>query len=244
MYNDVMQMMFHTNAHIASGIQAGQVVDFNTPFARKTVTRQERISVTEPLGIAPKEIFLHLLKVVGEEVQKDELLAEKKGMFGTKQLISEFAGTIKEINHEDGSVTLEMKTEINQDESSYFTGRIADIKDQTVTLDVNEYKSLELKESSGDFGGEMLRTAHDNLAALHADIVENKVIVIEEIKPAEVVRLDVLDENGLVTLKDIEPIHGTKWARVKNLPDWETIMQCGLRYCIIDSKNNTMYLYN
>lgn len=239
-----MQIAFHTNSHITSAITPGQAVDFDTPFAKKTVSKLERLSVTESLGISPKEIFLHLLKVVGEEVKKDELLAEKKGMFGTKQLISEFTGTIKEINHEDGSVTLEMKTEVNQEEYAYFTGKVAEIREQTIVLDVKDSKAYELKSASGDFGGEILKTTQEGLSSLNADIVEKKVIVIDEIRPADIVRLDVLEESGLITLKDIEPGKGTKWARVKNLPDWEEILTSGLRYCIIDSKNNTMYLYH
>lgn len=239
-----MQIAFHTNSHISSALQVGQAVDFDTPFAKKTVTRQEKLSVTDSLGISPKEIFLHLLKVVGEEVKKDELLAEKKGMFGTKQLISEFTGTIKEINHEDGSVMLEMKTEMNQEEYAYFTGKVADLKDQTIVLEVKESKAYELKSASGDFGGEILKTTQDGLIQLHGDMVEKKVIVIDDIKPSDIVRLDVLDESGLITLKTVEPGQSTRWAQVKTLPDWEEINKSSLRYCIIDSKNNTMYLYS
>ncbi len=181
--------------------------------------------------------------MVGEEVKKDELLAEKKGMFGTKQLISEFTGTIKEINHEDGSVTLEMRTEVNQEEFAYFSGRVTDIQGQVITLEVKEFKEFELKSANRDFGGETLKTTQDGLAALNADDVEKKVIVIDDIRPSDIVRLDVLEENGLITLKDIEPSASTNWARISTVQTWEEIRASTLSYCIVDSKNNTMYLY-
>jgi hypothetical protein len=237
-----MHLKFHTSLSV-SNLQPDQVVDFDTKFDTKVIDQNIKLAVSEELGIAPKDIFLHLLKVVGEQVRKNELLAEKKTFLGSKSVHSEFDGIIKEINHEDGSIMIEIHTQVNQEESAYFTGKIVEIEGNTLTLDVKNMRSYQLKTANRDFGGPVFATDEVSLPTLHEEIVKGNVIFIDSIKPSDVVRLDVLEEAGLVTLHEASPSRGTNYALIQNPADWQHILAEPLRYCIVDRKNNTIHFY-
>lgn len=246
MYNDYMAdtITFHVKTHSPLLVKPGDVVDFDTPLTKKTFSRQDTIALSDHLHIAPHQIFMHLQKVVGEPVKKNETLAEKKTMFGMKKFMSDYEGIIKEINHQDGTVVIETYSESAEITYSHFKGTVQEIDSNMVTLRVNKFLQFPLKEATVDFGGKTM-VADDNLAlsGLNYDDVNGRVIITKSISPVEAVRLEVLDEAGTITLNEIAENAPYNCARLKNVTDWEEISKSKLPYCIVDTRHSTMYLY-
>src|SRR3990167_9049048 len=85
-------------------IKVGQEVDFTTPLIKKGAQEEKTIPISSALRISPSKIFLYLKKFVGDEIKQGELVAEKKTLFDKRQYLSEYDGTIKEIDHENGNL--------------------------------------------------------------------------------------------------------------------------------------------
>jgi hypothetical protein len=226
-------------------IKPGDTVDFTTPLAKSTQSKTYRIHVSKFLGIDPKDIFLHLQKVVGESVEKNEVIATKKTTFGKKQYQSEWTGTIREINHHEGVVLIESSTEVDDITNCYFKGHVKDIsEDNQITLEVKKHTSFPLKSAGHGFGGEVKHApGQDQIALYTADDVQNKVIVVDSIKPLDAVRLQVLDEAGTVILNQATPDMPENIARILNISDWDAVSQTDLPYCIVDAKQSTIHFY-
>ena len=71
---------------------------------KKEKGADEVIHVSRILGIPPKTIIKHLRKHLGDGVLKNQILAEKAGIFGGKKIISDFSGTVIKIDEEAGDV--------------------------------------------------------------------------------------------------------------------------------------------
>ena len=92
-------------------VKPGQKVDFETPILKRHSKKDIKVPLAQLLKIKSKDIFSHLKKFVGEEVTKNDLIAEVKGMLSTKRYFSEYEGVLKEINHGDGSITIAVKSD-------------------------------------------------------------------------------------------------------------------------------------
>src|SRR5438067_2085971 len=101
-------------------VKEGQKVDFKTPLLETPVSTTISINIASHLGIAPSQIFLSIKKVVGENIQKGELLAQKKTLLSKKTFTSPYEGVLKEINHEDGTIVIEISEEDNSVVHCYF----------------------------------------------------------------------------------------------------------------------------
>src|SRR5436190_26218 len=88
-------------------IKERQRVDFTTPLLRSSESELVTENVVSHLGIKSSEIFLVSRKIVGDQITEGEVIAEKKSFFRIRKFLSPLSGVIKEINHEDGTVTIE-----------------------------------------------------------------------------------------------------------------------------------------
>ena len=89
-------------------VKEDQLVDFKTPFFEFKTKKDINISVAKKLSIKPDKIFRYLKKLVGETIEKGEIIAEKKTFLSSKKIVSSHSGLIKEINHDLGEITLEI----------------------------------------------------------------------------------------------------------------------------------------
>lgn len=235
---------FHVKTHSALLIKAGDTVDFDTPLTKKTLSRQDTIALSDHLHIPPHQIFMHLQKVVGESIRKNETIAEKKTMFGMRKFVSEYEGVIKEINHQQGTVVVETYAESAEITYSHFKGTIESLDNGLVTLRVGKNQSYPVKDVTVDFGGKtMIVDDTTPIATLNHDDVAGRVIITKHISSVDAVRLEVLDEAGTVTLQEIPDHQPVNAARLKHVTDWEQISKSKLPYCIVDARDTTMYLY-
>jgi hypothetical protein len=110
-------------------VQKGQQVSAETVVARTELPGQVRsLNVASLLGIQPEEILQNMLKKEGDPVNKDEIIAMSKGLFGLfkSQCRSPIVGTVESISKITGQIMLrepEIPVEIN----AYMDGQIDDI---------------------------------------------------------------------------------------------------------------------
>jgi len=225
-------------------IKAGDDVTIDTPLCKLATSKTYRIHISKYLDIDPKDIFLHLQKVVGETVGKDEIIAQKKTRFGSKSYESEFDGILQEVNHREGIIAIETSTQIDDVQTAGFIGKVTKVDNQQVTLEVGNTTSFKLRQVKVGFaGGVKIVPDQKQLAQLVHDDVRSQVIITKSIAPVDAVRLDVLDEAGTVVLEDIPPDAPSNIARIKSLQDWDEIQSVTMPYCIVDADQSTIHFY-
>ncbi|NTU46278.1 hypothetical protein HGA88_01495 [Candidatus Roizmanbacteria bacterium] len=224
-------------------ITVGQTVDYGTPFVKQKDKKEIKVPLASLLHKPEKKIFQYLKKFVGEQIEKDELIAEAKSFLGTKKYKSPVRGVLKEINHTDGSITIETDSENVSDLVCYFCGEVAEVGDEDVKIKVKHLKEITIAEPTNSFGGEILWYNGDEPYNLKFDITDQKIVFSVSLTPFEQVKLETLGVDGYVTIHELpEPTQLPK-AKFHQLEDWQKLKEHNFPYCIVDGKNNKMYLY-
>lgn len=224
-------------------IKDNQMVDFKTPLWQKVSKNEVTIPVAKDLSIEAGEIFLHLTKVVGEEIKKGELLARKKTILGEKKYLSEYDGVIKEIRHEDGSIVIGTSEDKAVKTLSFFKGEVENASKTEIKLKVKKAEEFELKEASSYFGGEIVFSDESSLPNLNPEDIEGKIICIRSLKPYNVAKLEVMGARGFVSQEALSQKSSLNFAQIKKPSDWETIHSLNLPYCLISKKTTIIYFY-
>lgn len=224
-------------------VHLGQKVDFTTPFYKKKTQAQVTISISEKLRVSPKKIFSYITKYVGDNVEKNELLAIKKDLFGTKKIISADKGIIKAIDHEEGKVVIENMKE-DQTTYAFFKGEIEDAKKDSISLNVGIGREFEIKTANYDFGGETFLTDESSLNNLSTQSILNKIIVSESISSYLQTKLETLGAKALVTQKKLNDFTShLSYAQVKSIEDMKKILTLDFSCCYVDKIKNKIYFY-
>ncbi len=107
----------------------GERVSPNTVVARAQLPGiLQTVRMGERLGIDPMEVPGAVSIKAGDRVEREQLLAETKGLFGffKQKVVSDFAGTVEEVSDVTGSVLIrEPSTPIDID--AYLDGTVAEI---------------------------------------------------------------------------------------------------------------------
>lgn len=222
-------------------IQAGQSIDFSTPFLRKKATSTIRVPLAEILKFPPDKIFLSLKKVVGDSVQKGDLIAEHKGMLSTKQYFSSVDGIIREIDHLTGTMTIELESGEENIIPSFVMGEIESVGDGYIELKVNRAKKIDVEESTHYMGGPTFYIADVEKPLTEDDIFE-KVIVGHNVNPLDHAKIETLGAKGFVSNTKV-PLGGIKQITIMNAEDLEDLMKEQYPYFITGVDKRTVYFY-
>lgn len=220
-----------------------QRVDLDTILAHTTQSEGFRLQVAQELGIPNDKIFLHMSKIVGDTVETNEIIASKKSAFGSKDIASPLQGTIKEIDHETGTLVIETATNTSNIVLSWFEGEVEQYRDGVITLKVKHGQQVAVKDVTHDFGGRLLLITEEQLRELTEEQVTNAVVCVPTLHPAEAVRLDVLGARGIVTRENIKEKDDIASAQLDDETQWGTLSDASFTHCLVDKKNSTMYLY-
>jgi len=90
-------------------VREGEKVGFDTVVARTSVPGGvEIVKLVHLLGIDPDEVAIYMRKKVGDSVQKDEVIAEKKGILGMFRSVakSPTMGVVQQVSELTGQVTI------------------------------------------------------------------------------------------------------------------------------------------
>lgn len=230
-------------------IKTGDSVDFSTPLINNHVKKEVKVPLSKHLRINPKKIFTVLKKFVGEKIKKGDLVAFHKAFMGDKKYLSEFDGTIKEVNHHDGTITFEIDSEEKKELTAYFKGEIIEIDDKShnekfiIKFNVNNAKHYELKEVKEYFGGPVFYSHDKNVQIATEDDVNGKIVCITTILPYEQSKLETLGAVGFIGLHSLPDSSDIPHAKVLNIPDWDDFITIKLPFCTIDKDTNKLYIY-
>lgn len=225
-------------------VKPGQKVTFETPFIKKISTEEVKISLANSLGISPDKIFLYLHKFVGDAIQKDELLAEKKSFMSTKQYLSEYTGTIKEINHYDGSLTVESQLSETLEERCFFQGEVESVEPGGIMLKVAHAKQFMLQEAAPFFGGPILLYTPENASQITEDAANGHVVLAEAITSYDHMKLEALGASGFITIKPLEEPASVPTALLKDPADLHEVSKGTFSCCMIAPDHTTIYIYD
>lgn len=223
-------------------IKSGQKVDFNTPIFEQKIRREMKIFISQKIDVSPQKIFQYIKKLVGDRVEKGELLAEKKSFMGGRHYKSEYEGILKEINHTDGSVVLEVSTQENTIATSFFKGEITKIDGKELHLKVEKAKQFEVKEQTGSFGGKtyIMKKEHDQVSE---EDVAGCVIIADSVSSYSQMKLEALGVSGFVILHHLKEKTDSPRALFKHIKEFEESCKHGLPYCFVDAASSTIVFY-
>ncbi len=224
-------------------IKKGQNVDFDTPFIQRNTEDEIKLPVAAALGIPPDKIFMYLFKFVGDTVQIDEVIAEKKAMMSARQYLSEYNGVVKEINHTDGTVRISTATNDSVEERCFFKGEVEEIEGNIVTVQVGKGKQYPLHEPTHYFGGQVL--IQENVQATHIteDEVNYKVVVGDKMPSYDQMKFEALGAVGFVLLQVPDDTASIPVAILKEIADYEEIKKNKFSCCNIGPDHTTIYFY-
>lgn len=223
-------------------IKLGQILDVGAPLYEEFARKEIKIHIAQKLHIAPHTIFNHLKKFVGDEIDKGELLAEKKSLFTTAYCRSEFAGVIKEINHTEGVVLMGIRTEDDIKYLSPLQGSVEEVSKKEIKIKINKAKEYETKEVNGRMGGRSvyIQSEYD---VISEEMVNGAIIIAEKLTSYSQMKHEALGAVGFVLGRHLVEIASTPHAVVKTIQDFEAIKKNKSPYCFIDEVSGKIVFY-
>lgn len=222
-------------------LKSGQAVEFNVPFLEKRKEIEKDVFVGQKLDVKPEKIFHYLRKFVGENVAKGDILAIKKDFFGTKKILSDYDGVIKEIDHSEGKIIIAVKSSEPDNIRTFFKGEVHEIKKGELVIKTGAGKSFGLKQATNDFGGETYYFENQRLTVTD---VTNKVLVGQSIADYVRTKAEALGAIGFVTLEKIQENINCHLAQINSFDDLKEITKLKYSYCLVDKRNSKIYFYN
>jgi len=222
-------------------IKTGQTVKIGDLLYQQGSTENLIVNLAKKLHIKPNNIFFSLKKAVGDEINKGDLVAENKSLLTHRLYRSEYTGILKEISHHDGSITISVKQETSDKTTrcySYFQGEIIHIAGREITIKVTHQSSFPLKSASQDFGGLVSFIKNDGSDQETIQDIDNRIIIADKISEYQQSKFEALGAGGFVTIQPLPKPTELPFALSK-----QTLMG-DFTACIIDKKNNTIFLYN
>ena len=226
-------------------ITTGQEVDFDTPLLRKQSTAAKIVPIANILKFEPEKIFINLRKLVGEQLQPGDLIAEHKTVFSTKQYYSETNGTITEINHMTGSIVIETLTEEQNMMNCFFKGEVTNIAEGRIELKVKKYKEFDIHPIKQYFGAKTFYIQPNTTPIITEEDVEDRMIIAQGIKPFEQVKLEALGAVAIAhSPEEATPTHAALLnVTLRQQADFLTALELQHPHCLIGENQNTIFFY-
>ena len=201
------------------------------------------LNISHELKIEPEKIYNYLKKLIGETVEKDEVLAEKKGFLSKKVVKSPFSGKVVEINHLTGTLTLETEETDFFEKFKELEGEVLEKKGNKLVVDLKEPTILKLKKTnlSSLSGGKLAKIKKDQ--EFTKEEVEDKVVLIEKTSEYLESKLAALKAKGIITLYPPKR-PDLAFAQLAKVNDFNLAFQQKKKYVLIDPSQNMLYIYN
>lgn len=223
-------------------LKNGQKVDFDTPFIEIKKEVEKEVIISEKLKVPAKKIFSYLKKFVGDQVEKDELVAIKKGFFSDSKYLSEFRGTITEIDHEMGKIKIKIQDEKDLVSQCFFKGEVKEIKKNSVFLEIKEQQEYSIKNFPSTTGGEVVYL--QEITNKTAVDLEGKIVALETISDINLSKIEVLGTKGIITpMKMPEKEIGLPFFQIKDKPSFQIIFEAKFPYCLVVANSSKIIFY-
>lgn len=222
-------------------VKEGEKIDFKTFIISKKIDKDLEINVAEHLDIDSKNIFRYLKKLVGEKINKDDVLAEKKGFFSTSKTVSPVDGIIKEVDHHKGIIIITTSSKDKNKILSPFIGEVEKINKNNLQIKVGKGEEFSVKNASADFGGEVVYFEKDH--AFNWTELTDKVMISEKINSFLQVKTEALGIKGFVTSEKLSEKTEVNYAFMKSDEDLKKIKKSHFSYCTVISQSDKIYFY-
>lgn len=222
-------------------ITPGQKVDFSTPLGQIEKNKLRSIPLAQILGFEPKHIFHYLKRVIGESIEKNEMLAEYKTLFNTKKYFSEISGILRQIKHDTGIISIEENQKDSSDLNCYFCGEIDGIYDGFLELKVNEAHTTPIKSLSKYFGAAIYYM--NQQTSYTDDDIKNFCVFASNISSIDAIKLETLGALGFVTKTEIPAKTSVPQIVLSKEEDFEYISKHAFPYLIIGHEPLTVLFY-
>ena len=222
-------------------VKKGQLVNYSTPLWEKVSEETIEIDIAKKLAIKPEKIFDYLKKFIGDQVKKDEVIAEKKGFLFNKEILSPKEGEIKEINHESGVVIISSLTQ-KEIIYSFFKGEIINVEKSLLKVKVADGHPYLIKKTDEELGGDVYYYQPNNF--LTASDVEEKIVIFNEIDPIQQIKIEALGAKAFIGAKMISETTHLPFFQLKNQKDIEKIFQFKKSACLIVKNESKIIFYD
>ena len=223
-------------------VKVGQRVNFDTSLYEGVVKKEIRIIISEKLKVPSSKIFRYIKKVVGDMVTEGEVLAEKKSLFNITKYKSEWDGILKEINHTDGSVIVEVSGSDRLTEKAFFCGEVAKIEKNELSIKVEKVKEYDMKEAAASsFGGKVFFYKHES--NIDEEMVRGCVVVVDRLTSYAQMKLEALGVVGYISLHSLPEKTTVPHCLFKVIKDYDDSLKQSLPYCFSDSKTSKIIFY-
>jgi hypothetical protein len=232
-------------------LEKGQNVDFDTPLYKEHAKEEVVVPLAKMLKTSNNKIFQNLKKFAGEPIMKGDLIAENATFLTKRKYFSEHEGTLKEINHQQGTISIQITTEQEDSVFAFFQGEVAEVEKKedegnkiaVVTLKVKHMKEADLKEATEDFGGGAVFCKDPIKAQLTEEDVDGRIVIDNEIPSYEQIKYEALGARGFVSLHSLPEKSTAAFAKLKNISDYEKLLEKPLPFCLTNIKENKIYFY-
>lgn len=222
-------------------IQTGQNVDFSTPFIKTKKTNRVEVKLANLLQFDPSKIFMFLKKVIGDTVKKGELLAENKSFLSSKQYFSQQDGVIAQIDHNTGSIYLELDSEDAHVVNCFFAGEIELIHDDHIEVKVKNSQQFPIEKVDHYVGSEIYYLPESG--QFSEEDIENKYIFTHAVDPLTNIKVEALGAQGYITTGPNGLTNRMKQIILSEERDFHHISENKYPFCIVGLDDESMYFY-
>lgn len=217
-------------------LKPGQDIEFGHPYLKIGKDVATTIPLSQKLGVPSSKIFRYMKKLVGDPIQKGEIIASKKTLLSEMHIKSEQEGVIKEINHYEGSIVVVEKSDEQDTVRAFFKGTVEHVKKNEFDINLSGAKDFDLKKPERSFGGHFVVLESDKIAEM-----QDTVVFAESMTTYVLAKSEAMGAVGYVTLAKVDTNLPT--AQLKNIEDAKKIASATFTYCLIDSSSSKLYLY-
>ena len=222
-------------------VKTGQKVKFGDVFYDFSSSEVSRIAVDQVLSIKPKQIFKFVKVVVGDKLEKDDLIAEKKRLIGKTQVKAEYGGTVTKIDHETGGVTISTVSKDRSSVNAFFNGKIKDIdkKRNVVEIDIGKYNKYDARTTS-DTGGKRADIETNNFFAISGDDIRDRIIFVHTVQSHIGSKAEALGASGIVYFEgDISSEIPS--AKISKEEDYSALIKSSDAYVLFSTLDNKIF---
>ncbi len=222
-------------------VRTGDKVKFSDKIFTTAAEKHISIPVAKNLKIKPEKIYDYLKKLIDEQLEPGEVLAEKKGFFGSKRILSEHKAKIVEINHITGDVILSVQEEGKRSFSG-LQGQIMDKSKDTFTIKLKDALKIPFKKTSL----KQLTGAKISVIKTEKDIkrknIQDKAVVIEKINPYLEEKIKALE--AVLILTTTTPSTDIDYVVVSDIKSFNQLKTEKKEFILITPAEKVLYVYN
>jgi hypothetical protein len=183
------------------------------------------LNISDLLGVRRLKIGKYLKKKIGDEIEIDEVIAERKSLFSSSQIKSSCKGIFKDIDLTRGTITITEKTLETKNISAFIGGRVFEIDEKGIEIyfDGKEYEAESLTGSESS--GRLVFLKEGILNAVDVnDSVIGSVVLCRDLREDALIKMDVLEVSGIILSNDAKTRPHISSCRVSN-PIFEELMK-------------------